>query len=128
MASGVVIGDGREMIVARVGIAAVAVLASGRQRLLVVALDGPHAAGEQQRPDPLRLGAEAAEVAQAVDRLRTAPRGVREHRGKRQVVAVDAAEDGHLTERSLDRGGVWERQPVVAARRLPLGLVAAPAW
>jgi hypothetical protein len=74
------------VVVARVGVAAVAVLAPGGQRLLVVALERAHAALVEERPHLLRVRAEAAEVAQAVERLGAAAAGVLEQRGQRQVV------------------------------------------
>ncbi len=102
------------MVVARVGVAAVAVLAARRQGLLVVALDRQHPALLEERPDLVGVGAEAAEVAQAVERFGAAARGVVEERCERVGVVVDAAEDGDLRVGAFDRRRVLARGAVAA--------------
>ena len=94
------------MVVARVGVAAVAVVAPARQRLLVVPLDRAHPAFLEQAPDLLRTGPEGTQVAQAVERLDAARAGVFQQGAECDVVAVDTAEDRDARERTLDLDAV----------------------
>jgi hypothetical protein len=122
------------MVVAGVGIAAVAVLAAGGERFLVVALDRADVARFEQRPDLLRIRAEAAEVAQAVDRIDRSPRGLFEQRGEGEMVVVDPAEDEDAPVRPLDRSRIGIRGEAesaspavsVAFRKLPSGTSFSP--
>src|SRR5215210_1074375 len=116
----VAVGDPGEMVVARIGVAAVAVLAAGGERLLVIALDRPYVPLDEQGPDLLGIRAEAAEVAQAVDRLGSAAGGVLEQRAQAVVVVVDAAEDGDARPGALDLRRIREGRRVVADCRGPL--------
>ena len=79
-----------------------------------------HAPLSEQRPDLLRIGAEAAQVAQAVDRLGAPPGGVLQQLQESQVVVVDAAEDGDARVRTLDRRGIVQPGRVGAQGRLAL--------
>jgi hypothetical protein len=100
------VGDQGEVVVPRVGVAAVAVLAAGGERLLVVALDGEDASLLQQRPDLFGIRPEGAEVAQAIDGLGAAPGRVLQERGQGEMVAVDAAEDRDPGVGAFDRSRV----------------------
>ena len=102
----VFVGDRGEVIVARIGVPAVAVLAATRQRLLVVALDAPDPALLEQRPDLLRPGTEAAEIAETVHGLGTTSPRILQQRRQRKVVAVRAAEHGNPGVRPFDPGVV----------------------
>ena len=91
---GVAVREPREVVVARIGVAALAVVESARDRIVVVP---PHHADvmvDEEREDPVRVGAERPEVAEAVERVRPPGGGVLDRGRQRQVVAVDAPEDG----------------------------------
>jgi len=115
------------VVVPRIGISAVAILAAGGERLLVVPLDGAHTALDEQRPDLLRLGPEAAEIAKAVDRLGTAAGRVFQQRGEPEAVVVDASEDRDAAIRPFDRRRVWSRSGVGLDRRGPFFRAEAQA-
>ena len=115
------------MVVARIGVAAVAVLAAAGQGLLVVALDRAHAAGFEQRPDLLGVGSEAAEVTQAVERLGAARRRLLEQGAQGMVVVVDAAEHRDPGERPLDRCRVGAAAEILLDRPPALPGVQAAA-
>ncbi len=83
----VVVGDLREVVVARVGVAAVAVRGVGRERLLVVALDRFDARLEQDREDAVGVRTEGAEVAEGEESLRAPAAGVGDRRRERAGVA-----------------------------------------
>ena len=89
----VLVADAREVVVARIGVAAAAVGLALRERLVVVALDGEDAVILQQGEHPVRVRAEAAHVTEAEHRLDAAMAGVLERRVERERVVVDAAED-----------------------------------
>ena len=108
------------MVVARIGVAAVAVLAAEGERLLVVALDREHASLGEEGPDLFGVGPEAAEVAQAVDGLGAAAAGVLQQRGQGKVVVVDAAEDGDPGVGALDGNRILRAGSVGAQRRRAL--------
>src|SRR2546423_3365666 len=62
----------------------------------VVALHDRHASRLQDGEDAIGMRAEAAEIAQAIRLVAAAPGGVVEDGLQRQVVVVDAAEDGYV--------------------------------
>ena len=85
------------MIVARVGVAAVAVDGGRRDRLVVVAAHDAHAVLAQQRKDPIGMRPEPAEVAEAEHGLRVTSARVGQHGRQRLGVRVHAAEHGDAT-------------------------------
>jgi hypothetical protein len=91
---GVSVADRREVIVARVGVAALAVGEARADRVVVVALNAEDAVIAEQGEDAVRVRPERPEVAQAVDRVNSSPADVVQGRGEGEVIAVDAAEDG----------------------------------
>ena len=89
------IADARIVVVARIGVAAVAVRRARRDRLVVVAAHDADVVRAQQRHHARRMRPEAAEVAEAANRLGTPRPGVGERRLEREIVAVDAAQERH---------------------------------
>jgi len=87
------VADAREVVVARVGVTAVAVGGGRRDRLVVVAPHDAHAVGAQQREHAIGVRTEAAEVAEAKDGVGVAPARVGQDGGERLGVRVHAAED-----------------------------------
>jgi len=94
---GVLIGNSREMIVSVVGVSSVEYGEIAGERLLIIPLDGLNSMAREDRPDPVRMGAEPAEISQAIDLLGPAGPGVPADRFQGQIVAVDAAAHGDST-------------------------------
>ena len=90
----VLVADPREVIVARIRVAAAAVRLALRERFVVVALDGEHARRAKKGKDAVGVGPEAAHVPETEHGLDVAPAHIREHGLEGEGVAVDAAEDG----------------------------------
>jgi hypothetical protein len=97
-AARVVVADLGEVVVSRVGVAAVAVVRGRRQRLLVVPLDGRDPLAAQDLDGPVRVRAERAEVAEGEDRVHPPGPRLLERRAQREVVRVEAAEEGDAPE------------------------------
>src|SRR5262249_2970370 len=83
-----------EVVVARVRVAALAIGQLVADRVVIIALDTGDVRFVQPWEDAIGVWTEGAEVAEAVADLHAAPAGVLERRLQRQVVAVQAAEDG----------------------------------
>ena len=82
------------MVVARVGVAALAVGQAVADRMVIVALDALYAPVDEEWKDPIGMGPEGAEIAQAVASLDVSAPSVVQGGGEGQVIAVDAANDG----------------------------------
>jgi len=82
------------VVVARVGVAAVAVGGARRHRLVVVAAHDADVVLAQQRKDAVGMRPESAEVTEAEDGLGVTPARVGQHGGQRLGVRVHTAEDG----------------------------------
>ncbi len=92
---GVVVADLGEVVVSGVGVAAGAVVEAVADGVIVVALHHEEVLGvAKEGEDPVRVRAEAAHVAEAVDLVGAAAAGVVEGGLQAQVVIVDAAEEG----------------------------------
>src|SRR5262245_40649308 len=94
MSERVVVGDLSEIIVAGIGVAAVAIGGSRRERLLIVALDELRAGVKKQREDPVGMRAKRTEVPECVETVVSAASRVLNRRLESEPVAVDAAEKG----------------------------------
>ena len=90
----------REVVVARVGVAAAAVRVPLGHGEIVVALDGAHAGVAQQREHAIGMRAAAAEVAETEDGVHLAPADVGQRGRQRVRVAVHAAEHGDAAKRA----------------------------
>jgi len=100
---GEVVHDLGEVVVARVGVAAAAVLVPAPDGHVVVAGDALHAGIDQQRPDGIALRPEAAEIAEAEELLAAPGAGVGQGRSQRVGVGVDASEGGDAEHRAEDK-------------------------
>src|SRR5262249_21660901 len=92
----------REVIVTRIGVAALAVGQFVPNGIVVVSLDALDAMFPEQRKHPIRIGSECPQVAQAIDVLDPAPPAIRQGRFQGQVIAVDAAKDGNALAHGAD--------------------------
>ena len=90
----VLVADLREVVVAGVGVAALAVVQLVADRVVVVALDAVNIVVAQQLQAAIRIGAETAKVAQAIDRVDAASARVVDCGFQSEMIAVDAAETG----------------------------------
>src|SRR5438067_1949108 len=90
---GVLIGELREIVVAGVRVAAAAIRAPRGQGLIIIPRDRDDPEFVQDRIDLPGVGAESAQVAEAEDRGRAAPKRVLRDRAKGEVVAVRATEE-----------------------------------
>src|SRR5262249_9138079 len=93
----VIIGELREMIVLRVGIAAVTVAPSKPKRFLGVPHDRLDTEALQDGEDPLGMRPERAQVAEAEERLGAAPQRVAARLLQCEVVAVDSSENRYAS-------------------------------
>ena len=82
------------MVVARIGVAAVAVVGVGREGLLVVPLDAGDARLEKNGEDAVRVRAEGPEISEGVERVRSPVARALDRGFEGACVAVDAAEEG----------------------------------
>src|SRR5262245_17738798 len=112
------------MVVARVGVAALAVAQAIADGVVVVALDALNVVFVQEGKDPVRVRTEGTQVAQAEARLRAAAAGVADGVFQCEVIAVDAAEDGDpAVFRHRDaRPRSWNRWPRAGNRCSRLGV------
>ena len=94
MAKSVLVTDLSKMVVARVGIAALAVVELVADRVVIVALDADDVVLAQEFEASIRPGAKATEVAQAVHGVDAPLARVVDGGGQGEVIAVNAAEAG----------------------------------
>jgi len=107
VAKGVLVADLCKMIVARVGVAALAIVKLVADRVVVVALDADDVAVAQEFEAAIRTGAKAAKIAKAVNGVDAPLPSVVERGREGEVVAIDAAEAGDAL-RCGHASIVWE--------------------
>ena len=90
----VVVAKLSEIIVARIGVATLAIVELVADRVVVVALDANNAPITQYFQAPIGVRPECATITQAIKLVDTPPLGVVAGGGQGEVVAVDAAEAG----------------------------------
>ena len=82
------------MVIARIGVAALAVCPVVADRVIVIALDTGDTPVPQQREDAIRMGAKGTEVAETIKGFHAKPPCILQGRGQRKVVAINPAKDG----------------------------------
>src|SRR5207245_5287540 len=85
----VIVRNPRVMVVARIGVAAVAIGRSARERLFVIALNAGDSALDQQLRDAVGMRTERAEVAEEEGRVTAAPLDVVKRGDESVVIRVD---------------------------------------
>src|SRR5262249_4792749 len=96
---GVLVTAAGKVVVARVGVAALAIVPIIRQRVVVVTLEALDPAVPQKRVNTVRMRAESAEVAQTIDGVDAAfPHGA-QRCFQSEIVVVDPPEDGDALHR-----------------------------
>src|SRR5262249_41892202 len=88
----VVVAQTREVVVARVAIAALAIGEPAGQRVVIISLHAQHARLLQKRKHAVRIRSKGAEIAEAEGAVYLSARDVRERRLERAPVTVDAAD------------------------------------
>src|SRR5262249_24690119 len=91
---GVLIANLCEMVVAWIGVAALAVGEIVADGMIGISLNALHAVFVKQGKDAVRMRAESTEIAEAIDGVHAAPANVPEGGVQGQVIAVHAPEDG----------------------------------
>ena len=94
MLKGVIVTDPSKMVVARVGVTALAIGQIITDRMVVIALDALDVSFTEQRHDPVRMWTEGAQVAEAEASIHAAPANVAQGRAQGKIVAVNPAKDG----------------------------------
>src|SRR5205807_6549191 len=90
---GIAIADFGEVVVARIGIAALTILQASGQGVVIVALDALHSCIPQKREDTVRIRPKGPKIAQAVNSIRASAFHVTQGRMQRTIITVDAAEE-----------------------------------
>ena len=94
VAERVLVADLSKMIIARVGVAALAVVELVANRVVVVALDADDVVIAQEFEAAIRTRAKAAEVAEAIHGVNTPLTRIVDGSGQGEVIAINAAEAG----------------------------------
>ena len=89
---GVPIAEAREVVVAWVGVAALAVVEASGEAVVVVAGQSLNAVLVKEREDEVRIGAERAEIAKAVESFGAAGPRISNRGLEGEMVRVDPAE------------------------------------
>ncbi len=91
----VIVADLGEVVVARIGVATLAIVQAVADGVVVVALNTRNPFGSKNLQAPIGVRAKTAEVSQAVNRFDSARPGIEDRSRQCQMVAVDAAEAGN---------------------------------
>ena len=91
----IVVTDLSKVVVCRIRVAALAVIESMADGVIVIALHALDLILIQQRKDSIWMGTESSQVTQAVNRLDSTVAGILESGFQSQVVAVDSAQAGN---------------------------------
>src|SRR5579875_3410500 len=84
----VVVAEARKIIVARVGVATLAIVEPAGQRIVVIPLYASNPLREQRRVDAVGIRPKSPKVAETINGFRAAPPSVFNRRVEREIVAV----------------------------------------
>ncbi len=104
VAESVVVANLGEMVVARVGVAALAIVEFVADRVVVVALNADDIVVAQQFKAAIRVGAKAAEITQAVNVINATLARVVERGRQGEVIAINPAEAGDAVRGAVGGG------------------------
>lgn len=92
----VLVTDGREVIVARIGVPALTIVQRMTDRVIIVATQTPHVVLMQQRKYTIRMRPKRSHIAQAIHRFNPAQAGIRKSRLKGQPIRVKATKQSEF--------------------------------
>ena len=92
----IVVTDLSKVVVCRICVAALAVIESMADGVIVIALHALDLILIQQRKDSVGMGAKSSQVTEAINRIDSTLPGISKGSFERQVIAVDSAQAGDM--------------------------------
>jgi hypothetical protein len=106
----VTVRDAGEVVVERIGVAALAVVEAAGDGVVVVSSDRPHIVLNEYREYAVRMRAERADVAKTEQCFRTSSSRIFDYRPQRMMIGVDATKGGEAPVR--DRLHAHRSRPI----------------